>query len=157
MKGKVLAALAVLSFSAISLNAQNLQTTTWNAYGVSFKAPQGFSIEDDSEEGYIISTPEYFITVQLLEGEGISKSEIIDELKNIATDDEVSNQTPVTRFELPQFYGAQLQGDCEGDSHCLYCYLLSKDDSCGFYVSILYTTKGDQLPEQILKSFKLEY
>ena len=30
--------------------------------------------------------------------------------KQIGYDDEVTNQTPVTTFELPQFYGAQLKG-----------------------------------------------
>lgn len=156
MKGKILTALAILSFSAFTMNAQNLQTTTWDSYGVSFKAPEGFNVEDDSEEGYIISTPVYFITVQLLEGEGISKEELPKELKNIASDDGVMNQTPVKTFELPQFYGAQLQGNCEEDAQCLYGYLLSKDNSCGFYVSIIYTQSSDQVPGQILKSFKLE-
>lgn len=119
------------------------------------KAPAGFNVEDDSEEGYIISTPTYYITVQLLEGEGIKRSELSQELKNIASDDEVTNQTPVTTFELPQFYGAQLKGNCETEQ-CIYSYLLTKDGSSGFYVSITYTDKQDNTPENILKSFSLE-
>lgn len=158
MKNKILTALTVLLFPVfgMDMDAQNLQTTTWNSYGISFKAPEEFNVEDDSEEGYIISTPAYFITVQLLEGEGIKKSELSGELKNIANDDEVTNQTPVKTFELPQFYGAQLQGNCEGNSQCLYCFLLSKDDSSGFYVSIVYNQKNDSIPDQILQSFRLE-
>ena len=103
MKRRIFTAMAVLAFSAFGMNAQTLQSTTWKAYGISFKAPAGFNVEDDSEEGYIISTPTYYITVQLLEGEGIKRSELSQELKNIASDDEVTNQTPVTTFELPQF------------------------------------------------------
>ena len=103
MKNRILTALTVLLFSVfgMDIDAQNLQTTTWNSYGISFKAPEGFNVEDDSEEGYIISTPAYFITVQLLEGEGIKKSELSGELKNIANDDEVSNQTLSKRSNSP--------------------------------------------------------
>lgn len=155
MRKKIFAAMAVLALTAFSTNAQTLKSTTWKAYGVSFKAPAGFNVEDDSEEGYIISTPTYYITVQLLEGEGILRSELSQELKNIATDDEVTNQSPVTTFELPQFYGAQLKGNCETEQ-CVYSYLLSKDGSSGFYVSITYTDKKDNTPEAILKSFTLE-
>lgn len=155
MKRRIFTAMAVLAFSAFGMNAQTLQSTTWKAYGIGFKAPAGFNVEDDSEEGYIISTPTYYITVQLLEGEGIKRSELSQELKNIASDDEVTNQTPVTTFELPQFYGAQLKGNCETEQ-CIYSYLLTKDGSSGFYVSITYTDKQDNTPENILKSFSLE-
>ena len=89
MKRRIFTAMAVLAFSAFGMNAQTLQSTTWKAYGISFKAPAGFNVEDDSEEGYIISTPTYYIIVQLLEGEGIKRSELSQELKNIASDDEV--------------------------------------------------------------------
>ena len=152
MKRRIFTAMAVLAFSAFGMNAQTLQSTTWKAYGISFKAPAGFNVEDDSEEGYIISTPTYYITVQLLEGEGIKRSELSQELKNIASDDEVTNQTPVTTFELPQFYGAQLKGNCETEQ-CIYSYLLTKDGSSGFYVSITYTDKQDNTPENILKYY----
>ena len=75
-----------------------------------------------------ISSVPLLITLQckLLEGEGIKRSELSQELKNIASDDEVTNQTPVTTFELPQFYGAQLKGNCETEQ-CIYSYLLTKE------------------------------
>lgn len=155
MKNKVSATVAALCLAVSSLEAQDLKTTTWSSFGVSFKAPSDITVEDDSEEGYIVSTPTYYITVQLLEGEGMKRSELASELKNIATDDEVTRQTPVTEFELPQFYGARLQGNCDTEQ-CLYSYLLAKDESCGFYVSIIYHEKDDKKPEDMLNSFKLE-
>lgn len=158
MKGKVIAALWVwITFSVVShLSAQtpNLRTTEWKAYGLQFKAPVGFVVEDDSEDGYIISTSVYYITLQLLEGEGLTREEMADELKHVATDDEVSTQTPVTAFELPQFYGVYLKGNCETDQ-CLYCYLLDKEEGSGFYLSIIYSKKDDKVPDAILKSFRL--
>lgn len=132
-----------------------VKNTTWSSYGVSFQAPSDIAVEDDSEEGYIVSNDTYYITVQLLDGEGFKRSELTDELKNIAADDQVGEQSPVQSFETPQFYGVQLEGNCEGDA-CLYSYLLTKDESCGFYISILYKKKGDPIPGTILKSFKLE-
>ena len=93
--------------------------------------------------------------MQLLEGEGFKKSELEKELKLIATDDEIGNQTPVRSFELPQFYGVSLSGNCEQEQ-CLYSYLMTKDGASGFYISIVYSDKKDLLPEKMLKSFTLE-
>ena len=151
----VFLSIVLVTLSAMRLHAQTLQPITWQAYGVSFKTPAGYTIEDDSEEGFVISTPIYYITVQLLEGEGIQRSELAQELKNIAIDDEVTQRSKVTDFELTQFYGVQLRGNCESDQ-CLYSYLITKEDASGFYVSIVYTDPNDTLPETILKSFTLE-
>lgn len=155
MKTRIPVAVAACLLSLSTLTAQELKDTTWSSYGVSFRAPSDITVEDDSEEGYIVSNDTYYITVQLLDGEGFKRNELGDELKNIANDDQVSDQSALQSFETPQFYGAQIEGNCEGEA-CLYSYLLSKDDSCGFYVSILYKQKGDTVPETILKSFKLE-
>ena len=155
MKTRIPVAVAACLLSLSTLTAQELKNTTWSSYGVSFQAPSDITVEDDSEEGYTVSNDTYYITVQLLDGEGFKRNELGNELKNIATDDQVSNQSAVQDFETPQFYGAQLKGNCEEEA-CLYSYLLAKDDSCGFYVSILYKKKGDTVPETILKSFKLE-
>lgn len=145
----------VLAFCVdCTIAAQALRTAKWEAYGIQFKAPAGFVVEEDSEDGYIISTPVYYITVQLLEGNGIKRSDLAKELKNVATDDEVTQQTHVEEFEAPQFYGAWLKGNCETDQ-CLYAYLLDKGEESGFYVSIVYQKKSDTLPLQILKSFQL--
>ncbi len=155
MKTRIPVAVAACLLSLSTLTAQELKNTTWSSYGVSFQAPSNLIVEDDSEEGYIVSNDTYYITVQLLDGEGFKRDELSDELKNIATDDQVSDQSAVQSFETQQFYGARLEGNCEGEA-CLYSYLLSKDNSCGFYVSILYKQKEDTVPERILKSFKLE-
>ena len=82
-------------------------------------------------------------------------SELPQELKNIAADDEVTEQTDVTSFELPQFYGAKLTGNCESE-RCVYSYLMAKDASCGFYVSIVCPKAHEQTAESILHSFKME-
>ncbi len=155
MKTRIPVAVAACLLSLSTLTAQELKNTTWSSYGVSFQVPSNLIVEDDSEEGYIVSNDTYYITVQLLDGEGFKRDELSDELKNIATDDQVSDQSAVQSFETQQFYGARLEGNCEGEA-CLYSYLLSKDNSCGFYVSILYKQKEDTVPERILKSFKLE-
>ena len=158
MKGKVFAAclMAVLSFS-VCCKAQKqatLRATEWKAYGLQFKAPVGFVVEDDSEEGYSVSTSVYYISMQLLDGSDLKRSELAGELKHVAADDELAAQTPVTEFELPQFYGVYLKGISENDQ-CLYCYLLDKGEGSGFFVSITYAQKDDKTPEMILKSFKL--
>lgn len=155
MKTRFSAAVAALLLSCAPVLAEELKTTVWSSYGVSFEAPSDIVVEDDSEDGYIVSNPTYYITVQLLDSEGMKVSELSQELKNIAADDEVSNQSDVSTFDLSQFHGAKLKGDCETDK-CMYSYLLAKDGSCGFYISIIYRQAEDSEPEQILNSFKLE-
>lgn len=155
MKISFAAAVAALSLLAFPVKAQELVTTEWKAYGVSFKVPAGFAVEDDSEEGFVIADPTYYVTVQLLEGDGLRVAELAEELKNMATDDEVTRQSEVTSFNLPQFHGVQLSGDCESEP-CTYSYLMAKDGSCGFYVSILYKEESDTLPGLILRSFQLK-
>lgn len=93
--------------------------------------------------------------MELLEGEGIRRAELAGELKAIAADDEVTKQTPVVSFDLSQFHGVYLKGIC-GSDRCVYSYLLAKDGSCGFYVSIVYKDADDALPETILRSFALK-
>lgn len=100
---------------AVPAVAQQLKTTRWDSYGVSFQAPSDLTVEDDSSEGYLAGNDTYYLTIQLLEGEGMKKEELGQELKAIATDDEVTSQSEVQPFELPQFYGAQLKGNCEDD------------------------------------------
>lgn len=155
MRTKISAAVAALLLTCVPVLADELKTTTWSSYGVSFEAPSDIVVEDDSEDGYIVSNPTYYIIVQLLDSEGMKASELSQELKNIAADDEVSNQSDVSTFDLAQFHGAKLKGDCETDK-CMYSYLLAKDGSCGFYISIIYRQAEDSEPEQILNSFKLE-
>lgn len=156
MSKKVLVTIfiALAASVAMRLSAQTLRNTEWKSYGLQFKAPPGFVVEDDSEDGYVISTDVYYITLQLLEGNDIKRSELADELKHIAADDEVTVTSAVTDFELPQFYGVFLKGNSETDP-CLYCYLLNKDEGSGFFLSIIYAKKEDKIPETILKSFKL--
>lgn len=140
---------------AVPAVAQQLKTTRWDSYGVSFKAPSDLTVEDDSSEGYLAGNDTYYLTIQLLEGEGMKKEELGQELKAIATDDEVTSQSDVQPFELPQFHGVQLKGNCE-EEKCVYCYLLAKDGSCGFYISIVYRQENDKIPETILRSFSME-
>ena len=90
----------------------------------------------------------------MLEGESTDKNSLTEEVKQIANDDQLEEQTPVESFNLPQFYGAQLQGSSEGEFY-RYTYLMSKDESGGFFVTIIFKDKNDTLPTNIIKSFQL--
>ena len=149
----VLTAFCLTSF--LPAGAQNMKSTLWSAFGVSFMVPADVAIEDDSEEGYILSNDQYYVQVQLLDGEAMDKKAMAEEIKNMATDDQLKEQTSVNQFSLSKFYGAQLQGTSEGEWY-LYNYLMAKDESCGFFVTVIYKDKNDKLPAQIIQSFELE-
>lgn len=141
--------------SILPAGAQEMKSTQWSAFGVSFKVPADITIEEDSEEGYILSNEKYYINVQILDGEAMDKNAMAEEIKLVADDDNLEQQTPVAKFDLPQFYGVQLQGTSEGEIY-LYNYLMAKDESGGFFVTVIYSDKADNIPSDIIKSFQLE-
>ena len=139
----------------LPMNAQEMKRTSWTSFGVSFQIPTDMEVEDDSEEGYVLSNEKYYVNVQILDGEAMNKDAMAKEVKQIADDDQLGEQTPVKQFELAQFHGAQLQGTTEGEFY-LYNYLMSKDESGGFFVTVIFKDKADLLPYTIIKSFQLE-
>ena len=90
MKTIVVAFLLIITLAINGVSAESLQPAAWQAYGIAFQAPAGYTVEDDSEEGYIISTPTYFITVQLLDGEGIQRSKALPSISNFRNSTECS-------------------------------------------------------------------
>ena len=91
---------------------------------------------------------------ELLTGDGMSKESISEDLRNIASEDQLTDTTSISKLDLQHFEVAYLRGKCETDK-CLYSYLLAKDGSCGFYLSIIYGNEKEETVEEILKSFKL--
>ena len=146
---------AICLVSILPVRAQEMKSTQWSAFGVSFKVPVDITVEDDSEEGYILSNEDYYVQVQILDGEAMDKDDMAEEIKQIAVDDQLQHQSAIAKFELPQFHGVQLQGTSEGEFY-LYNYLMSKDESCGFFVTVIYNKKTDEIPLNIIKSFQLE-
>lgn len=142
-------------FSFISVSAETLKPTSWSSYGVSFLAPADIIVDDDSEEGYTISNPNITINVQLLNGEGLKKKELKSSLKHISDEDNVTAQSDITEIDLTHFFGAYLTGNCETDQ-CLYSYLTVKDNSCSFYISIIYKPSNADDVIKIIRSFKLD-
>lgn len=155
MKNIVLV-LFFLVFSTVRYgHAQTLAPTTWKAYGLTFNAPSGMAVEDDSDEGYTISNDNYYISVQVLDSEGMTQDEMPQELKNIASDDGVTEVSEVDKFDLHHFHGTKLRGKCESDS-CIYSYLLAKDGGNAFFITIIVRQASGSEMDTILKSFKLE-
>lgn len=147
--------LAFLCLSCLSVGAQALVPITWTAYGLTFEAPRGILVEEDTEETFLLNNSKFYITVQSLESDGMTKEELGSVLKDYANDDGVEGQSAIQTFELPQFYGTYLRGVCEED-HCLYACLMTKAAGSGFYVSIIYAEEKKADAERILKSFKME-
>lgn len=140
--------------SILKAGAEEMKSTTWSAFGVSFKVPANISIEDDSEEGYILSNDNYYINVQMLNSEGMDRKAMKKEIKQMADEDQLVEQTPVSIFDLAHFYGMQLQGKNAGEFY-LYNYLIAKDESCGLFITVIYKEKEDVVPHDIIKSFIL--
>ena len=145
----------IFLFSIISASADTLKPTSWSSYGVTFLAPADIIVDDDSEEGYTISNSNITINVQLLNGEGLKKTELKSSLQHISDEDNITVQSDITEIDLTHFFGAYLTGNCETDQ-CLYSYLTVKDNSCSFYISIIYKPSNADDAIKIIRSFKLD-
>lgn len=147
--------LVFMCVASLALHAQSLVPVTWSAYGLTFDAPKGILVEEETEETFLLNNSKYYITVQSLVSDGMTKEELDGMLKDYADDDGVKEQSEIQSFELSQFYVSMLEGVCEEDC-CIYACLLSKDGGSCFYLSVIYAESEKKNAEKILNSFKME-
>ena len=140
---------------AVAMNAQTLAPISWTAYGLTFDAPRGILVEEDTEDTFLLNNSRFYISLQSLDSEDMTKEDLNELLKGLADDDGVREQTKVESFDLMQFHGVWLKGKAEEDP-CYYACLMTKDAGSVFYISIIYNRVDAKVVERILKSFKME-
>lgn len=137
------------------LGAQTLVPITWDVYGLTFKAPKGIIVEEDTEDTYLLNNSMFYIEIQSLvtEETGIEMETLLAE---IAKEDQIEDCSEVEKFELPHFYVATMKGKIDEDI-CYNACLTTKGTGDVFYVSIVYNNKiNETVPERMLKSFVLD-
>ena len=139
----------------LSVSAQAMAPITWTAFGLTFNAPKGILVEEDTEDTFLLNNARFYITIQSLDSEDMTKEDMNELLKGLADDDGVENQSEVKTFDLPQFHGVSLKGTAEGDP-CCYACLMTKDAGSVYCVSIIYNRTDDKVVERMLKSFKMK-
>ena len=136
-------------------NAQNLVPISWTAYGLTFDAPKGILIEEDTEDTFLLNNSRFYITIHSLDSDDMKKEDLADLLKGLADDDGVQIKSEVLTWDLEQFHAYYLKGIAEDDP-CYYMCLMTKDAGSIFYVSIIYNRTDDKTVEKMLKSFRME-
>lgn len=136
-------------------NAQVLVPTTWTAYGLTFEAPKGILVEEDTEDTFLLNNSRFYISVHSLESDDMKKEDLKELLKGLADDDGVQKQSDPVSIDLEQFHGIYLKGIAEEDP-CYYVCLMTKDAGSVFNISIIYNRTDDKVVEKMLKSFKME-
>ena len=139
----------------LSVSAQTMVPITWTAFGLTFNAPKGILVEEDTEDTFLLNNARFYITIQYLDSEDMTKEDMNELLKGLADDDGVENLSEVKSFDLPQFHGVSLKGTAEGDP-CCYACLMTKDAGSVYYISIIYNRTDDKVVERMLKSFKMK-
>ena len=140
---------------AVTMNAQALAPISWTAYGLTFDAPRGILVEEDTEDTFLLNNSRFYISLQSLDSEDMTKEDMTELLKGLADDDGVQEQSVVQSFDLKQFHGIWLKGIAEEDP-CYYACLMTKDAGSVFCISIIYNRIDAKEVERILKSFKME-
>ena len=140
---------------AVAMNAQTLAPISWTAYGLTFDAPRGILVEEDTEDTFLLNNSRFYISLQSLDSEDMTKEDLNELLKGLADDDGVLEQSAVESFDLKQFHGIWLKGKAEEDP-CYYACLMTKDAGSVFCISIIYNRVDAKVVERILKSFKME-
>ena len=140
---------------AVAVNAQTLAPISWTAYGLTFDAPKRILVEEDTEDTFLLNSSRFYISLQSLDSEDMTRDDLNELLKGLADDDGVQEQSPIESFDLKQFHGIWLKGIVEEDP-CYYACLMTKDAGSVFYISIIYNRTDAKVVEKILKSFKME-
>ena len=139
----------------LGVNAQALAPISWTAYGLTFQAPRGILVEEDTEDTFLLNSSRFYISLQSLDSDGMTKEGLNELLKGLADDDGVQNQSAIQAFDLKQFHGIYLKGVAE-ESPCYYACLMTKDAGSLFYISIIYNRTDDKVVEKMLKSFQMD-
>ena len=139
----------------VAMNAQALAPISWTAYGLTFDAPRGILVEEDTEDTFLLNNSRFYISLQSLDSDGMTQEGLGELLKGLADDDEVQEQSKVESFDLKQFHGVWLKGIAEEDP-CYYACLMTKDAGSVFYISVIYNRTDAKAVERMLKSFKME-
>lgn len=139
----------------LTMNAQALAPISWTAYGLTFDAPKGILVEEDTEDTFLLNSSRFYISLQSLDSEDMVHEDLNELLKGLADDDGVQEQSPIESFDLKQFHGMWLKGMAEEDP-CYYACLMTKDAGSVFYISIIYNRTDAKVVEKMLKSFKME-
>ena len=139
----------------VTMNAQSLVPISWTAYGLTFDAPKGILVEEDTEDTFLLNNSSFYISLQSLDSEDMTQADLNELLKGLADDDGVQEQSLIEAFDLKQFHGIWLKGKAEEDS-CYYACLMTKDAGSVFYISIIYNRVDAKVVEKMLKSFKME-
>ena len=139
----------------VTMNAQSLVPISWTAYGLTFDAPKGILVEEDTEDTFLLNNSSFYISLQSLDSEDMTQADLNELLKGLADDDGVQEQSLIEAFDLKQFHGIWLKGKAEEDS-CYYACLMTKDAGSVFYISIIYNQADAMVVEKMLKSFKME-
>ena len=139
----------------VTMNAQSLVPISWTAYGLTFDAPKGILVEEDTEDTFLLNNSSFYISLQSLDSEDMTQADLNELLKGLADDDGVQEQSLIEAFDLKQFHGIWLKGKAEEDP-CYYACLMTKDAGSFFYISIIYNQADAMVVEKMLKSFKME-
>ena len=139
----------------LAMNAQALAPISWTAYGLTFDAPKGILVEEDTEDTFLLNSSRFYISLHSLDSEDMVHEDLNELLKGLADDDGVQEQSSIESFDLKQFHGIWLKGKTEEDP-CYYACLMTKDAGSVFYISIIYNRTDDKVVEKMLKSFKME-
>lgn len=151
---KIIGIFLMLCLCAVA-HAQTWVPATWTAYGLTFQVPQNMQVEEDTEDTYLLNNEQFYISLQSLDSDNMTKDDLKDLLKGLADDDEIQRQSKITVFDLPQFHGVYLKGMSENEP-CCYACLMTKDAGSVYYVSIIYQKKEEPMVDKMLKSFQME-
>ena len=105
----------MLVVGAVAMNAQSLVPISWTAYGLTFDAPKGILVEEDTEDTFLLNSSSFYISLQSLDSEDMTQEDLNELLKGLADDDGVQEQSPIESFDLKQFHGIWLKGKAEED------------------------------------------
>ena len=85
----------------LSVSAQAMAPITWTAFGLTFNAPRGILVEEDTEDTFLLNNSRFYISIHALDSEDMTKEDMDELVKGLAEDDGVENPSGVSPLDLP--------------------------------------------------------
>ena len=148
--------LLFMVFSAV--NAQDLETYTWEQWGVSFKIPAQIEEVENTEYSFIAENEEFAISVEAVDYEGATIDDIAEFLVYLGDQYGLSDalDAEVDLLSIGGFEGLYLEGTIDEGVIMCVAILLDSSSDLALAIRIIYLEGQEETCTNIINSFSKE-
>lgn len=153
---------AVLLIIAFALNAQSLQTWTWDSYKMKFKAPDNMRIQNSDANSFEATNDKISLDIYPRKGENLTYDGMKNAIMKWADDNQVvytnyntdGDKQPIYLNDINGYWGCAIDGKKNGFPTSVLLLIDPDYPEISFYIWISYSDEYYHDAVTILKSFQ---